>query len=322
MTSTALIEENHLASSYEKDFDDLVWGRRAGHMGHHEFFDTSMPLWARFLNDNKDQYYIPANESALIKKASKLSASLLGNKPVTLVTRGCGTKFLEKEGVLIRSLMNVVGVVYIDRSDAALKQSMDEGRTLLPNAWHVPLQADIYDPLLRYPVEGVEVGTSFGLTLMNFEGFPSEAITKDAYIENITAIRAQMAAGSHFITVFDHNENRASIERAYAGQTDFAKHMLKTYHSLDTDLVDFVVKFYPQSHILAHGFRFRENTVVSTLSGDRRFFAGDVLWFNNSVKPPVEAIKQWNKAGGFAYVRMDIPRDAQNYLGWHHLVKA
>lgn len=308
-------------SAYERDFDDLVWGRRAGHMGHHEYVNASMPLWAKYLKEHGDKYYIPDNETSLIERAAKTSASLLGNQPVTLVSRGCGTKFLSKEGQLIRHFKNVAGIVYLDRSDAALEQSLEEGRRLLPDAWHKAIRADIYDPALRYPVDGTEVGVLFGLTLLNLEGFPSSPPPKQAYVEHLSAINAQMRPGAHFITTLDHNQDRKSMEQAYAGQTEFAKNMLHRTGSIDPDAVDFVVKFHKASQTLAHGFRFKEKTNVTSRSGVRMYLAGDILWFNNSVKPIVDEGKDWNISSGFHYARPDIPMDHQNRLGWHHLIK-
>ncbi|NQW47030.1 MAG: L-histidine N(alpha)-methyltransferase [Planctomycetes bacterium] len=310
-------------SAYEHDFDDLIWGRRAGHMGHHEYVDRSMPLWTKFLEDNATKYYTPGNEIDLIKRAAQASAALLGDRPVTLVSRGCGTKFLPKEGELIQHFRNVVGVVYLDRSDAALEQSIDEGRRLLPDAWHKAIRADIFDPALRYPVDGTEVGTSFGITLLNIEGFPTAPPPKDAYVRNLSAIQAQMRTGAHFIMTADHNQDRKSIEQAYAGQGDFAKDMLRRTGCMNPNDVDFIVKFHGFSRTLSHGFRFHEDTLVRSRSrsGLRNFRTGDTLWFNNSVKPTLAETMEWNRSSGFTYARPDIPMDAQARLGWHHLIK-
>lgn len=309
------------SSAYEWEFDDLVRGRRAGHMGQYEYDDESMPLWAKFLHDNEYAYYTPKNEIELIRKAAKISADRLGNRPVTLVSRGCGTKFLEKEGALIAHIPNIVGVVYLDRSEAALKQSVAEGKQLLPKAWHRTLRADIYDPALRYPVEGTELGVLFGLTLMNVEGFPDQAPPRQAYIKNMKAIYAQMRPGAHFVTSVDHNQDAASIEASYAGQTEFAKDMLRRTESISPDDVDFIVKYHAESQTLAHGFRFINDAEIFSRSGIRQFHAGDILWFNNSVKPTLESTEEWNRSAGFTYARMERPMDSQNRLAWHHLIK-
>lgn len=314
-------KKQELISDYDQDFDDLVMGRRAGHMGHHEFTDQSMGLWENFISLHDKDYYIPANEIALIEKSAAISASLLGNTPVTLVSRGCGTRFLAKEGALIRHLKNIVGVVYIDRSESALDQSIKEGKFLLPHAWHKTIKADIYDSDLKYRVEGTEVGTSFGQTFMNIEGTPEGQPPIDSYTKNLAGIYEQMAPSAHFICTYDHNQDAASLERAYAGQTAFAKNMLHESGSLNPDIVDFVVKFHPQSQILSHGFRFKNDSVISSLSGTKKLIKGDTLWFNNSVKPTIQQIRQWNSLCGFDYVRADTPMDAQNRLGWHHFIK-
>lgn len=308
-------------SAYERDFDDLVCGRRAGHMGHHEYENGSMALWTDFIDTHGDQYYIPQAEIELIEGAAEQSAALLGDQPITLVSRGCGTKFLAKEGRLIRHLKNVVGVVYIDKSAAALEQSMAEGRSLLPHAWHKPIQDDLYDPRLRYPVQGTEVGVMFGVTPLNIEGFPTALPPKRAYSLHLAAINLQMLRGAHMIMTLDHNHDAPSVERAYAGQGEFAKEMLRKTGSLDPDSVDFVVKFYKRSQTLAHGFLFRRDEDVVSRSGIKRFKEGEILWFNNSVKPAVgEAIK-WNTASGYSYARSDIQMDILSRLGWHHLCK-
>lgn len=308
-------------SLYELDFDDLVSGRRAGHMGWHEYACGSLALWDEYINANKDQYYIPENEISLIKKAASLSCALVGNQPVTLVSRGCGTKFLAKEGVLLRHLLNVTGIVYIDQSEAALKQSLKEGQALAPKAWHKPIQADMYDLSLQYPVEGVELGTCFGLTFFNIEGFPNSLPPKNAYMRNLSAIRAQMKDNAHLIVTIDHNQDAYSIENAYTGQSEFAKDMLRRTKSLDPESVDFVVKFFEESQTLAHGFRFRSKQLVTTQSGNRIFHEGDILWFNNSVKPKIRDAKTWNLESGFTYARLDIQMDAMNRIGWHHLLR-
>ncbi len=280
-----------------------------------------MPVWTKFLDDNRDSYYIPRNEIGLIGSAAKTSAGIVGGQPVTLVSRGCGTKFLAKEGLLLKHFSNVAGIVYLDRSEAALKQSLREGRSLLPAAWHKAIKADIYDPKLRYPVDGIEVGTSFGLTLMNIEGFPSGPLPRRSFIKNLSAIHAQAREGAHLIVTLDHNRDRESAEAAYAGQTEFAKRMLRQTGSLDADAVDFIVRLHESSNTLSHGFRFKNNQAVLSRSGTRYFSAGDILWFNNSVKPAIEDVREWNTASGFVYARPDVPMDHQNRLGWHHLIK-
>ena len=291
-------------------------------MGHHEYVDRSMPLWVQFLEENKSYYYIPDAEIELISEAAQNAAQLIGDQPVTIVSRGCGTKFLAKEGLLAAHFKNVAGVVYLDRSDAALEQSMAEGKKILPNAWHRALQADIYDPDLRYPVDGVEVGTCFGMTLSNIECFPQAEPPKEAYVQNVSAIRAQMRHGAHFITTFDHNHDKKSVEQAYAGQGAFAKDMLSRTGSIDPDAVDFVVKFYESSEILSHGFRFRKNTIVESRSGITPFCTGQTVWFNNSAKPDVNRAREWNQESGFSYIQRDIPTETSRRLGWHHLVNA
>lgn len=308
-------------SDFERDFDDLVWGRRAGHMGHHEYENASMALWTDFIDTHGDQYYISDTEIALIEHAAEVSARLLGSQPITLVSRGCGTKFLAKEGQLLKHFENVAGIVYLDRSEAALEQSVEEGRTLLPNAWHKTIKANIYDPGLRYPVEGVEVGTSFGLTFMNIEGFPSSPPPKSAYVQNLSAINRQMRKDSHFIVTLDHNQDRKSVENAYAGQGEFAKDMLYRTGAINPDSVDFVVKFHRASQTLAHGFRFRHDEAVASRSGVRNIKEGAVLWFNNSVKPAVDDASDWNRSSSFSYARSDISSDLQGRIGWHHLIK-
>lgn len=308
-------------SDYERDFDDLVWGRRAGHMGHHEYSNDSMGLWNNFIDQHSSQYYIPGSEIELIEKAAKVSARLLGNQPITLVSRGCGTKFFEKERRLLQHFENVVGLVYLDRSDAALKQSMEEGRSLLPNAWHKSIRCDLYDSGLRYPIEGTEVGVMFGMTLLNIEGFPTSSAPKDAYVRNLSSINAQMHKGAHFIVTADHNQDRRSVEQAYADQSEFAKDMLRRTESINPAAVDFVVKFHRNSQILAHGFHFRRDETLLCRSGVKPISAGTTLWFNNSVKPEINKTQSWNMASGYTYARNDIIMDDQSRLGWHHLIK-
>lgn len=315
------IQARNYNSAYEIDFDDLVWGRRAGHMGHHEYRDSSIVLWDEFIQKNLKYYYIPSSETALILKASKITAAMIGHEPVTLISRGCGTKFLSKEGALIKELRNLKGVVYLDRCNLALEQSMAEGKQLIPDAWHKSIQCDLYDNTLRYDVEGIEINTMFGMTSMNIEGFHDAQTPHDIYCNNLRSMRGQMRNGAHFITTFDHNQNRASIERAYCGQEDFAKQMLHDTGSINPDHIDFIVRFFADSKILAHGFRFKKNTDVYSRSGMRSFSTGDILWFNNSVKPEKKQIQSWNCESGFTYLRQDILMDQKRRIGWHHLIK-
>ena len=306
-------------SKFDQDLDDLVHGQRSGHMGHWEFNNHSLAKWTQFLADNRADYYTPRIEVSLIHRFSKASADLI-KSPVTLVIRGGATNVLKKDAYLGKQFSKVAGVVYIDCAQDVLDRAVADGKVAFgeSDVWHLPVLGDMFDPDLRYPVEGTEVNTVFGLTLHNQEGHPQEGI-RDAYIAKMKAMRQQMTDGAHLITVQAANQNKESLEQAYRRQTEFALDMLHQTESLNRDKVDFVVKHFPDGFVLAHGYRFKEKTPVTTLSGTRVFNAGDTLWFNNSDNPTVSEFLDRNSQAGFKSV---LTRNTKGPLIWQHLKAA
>lgn len=307
---------------YNKDFDDLVCEKRKGHMGQWEYNNLSMSLWNKFLKENYNYYYIPKNEIELIQKYSYLSSSLLVNEPVTLISRGPGTLFYKKEAEFLKSLRNIQSIVYIDSCQGALDVSYASGKKLYPQIQHHLIQNDFYEPTLRYPVSGIQINICFGLTFLNIEGDPEKEVPKERFIRKLKNIRRQMNDGDQLVTVLDHNEYANSIEKAYARQGAFAKTMLKKYGGIDPNAVDFCVKFFDDSRLLSHGFKFKRDYILHSSQGAKTFKKGDVLWFNNSFKPSLNQAKQWIEEAGFRYLLPNIPRDSQNRLGWHHIEAA
>lgn len=303
-------------SEFDQDFDDLVHGRRAGHMGHWEFNDNSLEKWAQFLADNRKNYYIPRLEVSLIHKFSDASAKLI-QSPVTLVIRGGATNVLPKDAYLAKQFNNVVGVVYIDCAQDVLDRAVADGKIAFgeDGVWHRPILGDMFDPDLRYSVEGTEVNTVFGLTLHNQEGRPHEGV-REAYITQMANMRQQMSKGAHLITVQAANQNTSLVEAAYRKQSEFALDMLHQTNSLDREKVDFVVKHFADGFVLAHGYRFKDKTPVTTISGTKVFNQGDVLWFNNSDNPTVDEFLDRNRQAGFKPL---LTENRQGPLVWQHL---
>ena len=306
-------------SEFDQDLDDLVHGRRAGHMGHWEFNDHSIGKWTKFLADNRENYYIPRVEISLIHKFADASSRLI-QSPVTLVIRGGATNVLTKDAYLAKQFNNVVGIVYIDCSQDALDRAVADGKQAFgeEGVWHKPILGDMFDPNLRYPVEGTEVNTVFGLTLHNQEGHPHQGV-HDAYISKMKDMRQQMTKGAHLITVQAANQDTPSLEGAYERQNEFALDMLHQTESIDRDQVDFVVKHFSDGFVLAHGYRFKEKTPVTTASGTRVFNAGDTLWFNNSDNPTVSEFLDRNKKAGFKPL---ITANRNGPMVWQHLQAA
>lgn len=315
------------------DFIELLEGRRAGHMGKWEYSNGGMKIWADFLA-TYEPYYVPRDDRAIIEQCASVSANILNHsdiKKVTLVCRGPGTQFDAKEGALIRAFqvagIEVAKVVYIDVSASALNQSVKEGKALLPSAEHQKIQADIFDPETKhqYDVVGTEIGTCFGLTPMNAEG-RNDADKPTTSIEaNLSGIRGQMKKGSHFIATYDHNDDGEQIEAAYAGQTDFAKHMLAHHLGWKNgmDDIDFLVEFNETSRILAHGFRFNEERTFEVGDRLRTIPAGTTLWFNNSVKLGKDETEACHEHAGFDYLLKERAILAANQRhGYHHTIAA
>jgi uncharacterized SAM-dependent methyltransferase len=321
---------------FHKAWLELYEGRKAGHMGAFEYANGGMKLWDGFLfkNGTHDRYYIPLEEQALIERCAHMSANLLEaakTLKVTLVSRGPGTKFSAKEGALVRAFgvagIEIAKVVYIDVSKPALNQSMKEGKALLPDAEHQAIVGDIFDPETKnqYKILGTEVGTCFGGTPMNAYGRHDMAPPLSAVEGNLSGIRGQMRKGSHFIAVYDHNQDKKTIEAAYAGQEEFAKHMLEIEQHLgmNTDDIDFVVEFNPDSKILAHGFYFQKETPFVAAGRHRVIEAGTTLYFNNSVKLTETDTASCYEHSSFGYVDLEEgnPIMAGNgRMGYHHAI--
>lgn len=325
-------------SPFESDFAALIEGKRFGHMGMWEYSNGGMKLWDEFLRTHSDEYYVPIRERALINRYSNASANAIaqamkaqGHNKITLVSRGPGTQFEAKEGSLIAAFkaagIEIAKVVYIDHSRLALNKSESEGRRLLPKAKHETYKGDMYDPTMarKYRVEGMEVGVAFGLTLMNAEGsHTASSAPLTSVQEQFKAIAAQQSKGSHFIAAYDHNEDKAIIERAYAGQTDFAKHMLAHHLGWDADMlssIDFDVEYNPVSRILAHAFRFQSDAEFDFAGHIRTPEAGTTWWFNNSVKLSKEQTEACHENVGYSYVFQGEKAlmDDQGIMGYHHV---
>lgn len=333
-SSEAKIIPMQKVPAFHKAWLELFEGRKAGHMGAFEYANGGMKLWDKFLAENgtHDRYYIPLEEQALIERCAHMSANLLKaakTMKVTLVSRGPGTKFASKEGALVRAFgvagIEVAKVVYIDVSKPALNQSIKEGKLLLPHAEHEIISGDIFDPETRhkYKVVGTEVGTCFGGTPMNAYGRHDMEPPYSAVEENLSGIRGQQRKGSHFIASYDHNQDQETVEAAYAGQTEFAKHMLEINQHLgmDTSNVDFVVEFNKGTGILAHGFRFNEDKSFEVGGRVRKIDAGTTLFFNNSVKFDQHQTATCYAHSGYSYAKLeeDNPVMADNgRMGYHH----
>ncbi|MCI5060569.1 MAG: L-histidine N(alpha)-methyltransferase [Alphaproteobacteria bacterium] len=301
-------------------------------MGKYEYANGLMRLWSHFLSNNKE-YYVLHEEEDLIRRCAQVSANLIAAKnikTITLVSYGPGTKFKAKEGELIKAFkkagIEIAKVIYVDKYKSALNKSSKEGRKLLPNAIHEKIQGDIFDPSSRKRagIVGAEVGTCFGLTPMNAEGFGDVMPPVSAIEKNLKGLRAQMSKGAHFIATYDHNTDKASIEKSYAGRSEHAKGLLSKYlRWSDEDLrdVDFVVKYNPRSYIAAHGFHFKKNMRFELGDGRSRHVKdGITLWFQNSVKLPKYITQMVHEHSGFEYLLPQKAEIAENgRMGYHHM---
>jgi len=309
--------------TFFEDWAETVFGNNSGSMGKYEYEDSSMPIWVDFLKKNRHYYYPPINEPVVILKAAPSSAEKIGRGPITLVSRGCGTKFLEKEGALVRHLKDIVRVIYIDRAESALQQSLEEGRRLIPEAEHIIINHDMFDPDLRYEVIGKEVNALFGLTLANVKGFINDGPPKKDYQDKILAMQTQMSPGAHFLVTGDTNQDKRSNETAYAGQTRFALSMLERY-GIDIS-ADFEVEYHPDAYILAHYFVFNKKMInkVLTSKGTKTFYKGDKIHFNSSAKLPENVQIDWTEQMGFKSVFSpnQTIKDHQKKIAWYHFTK-
>lgn len=329
-------------TAFETAFFALYEGQKAGHMGAELYSKGGMKRWDNFLKDNPD-YYIPHEEEAIIHRCASLSAQAIlasGVRTVTLVSRGPGTKFDAKEGALIRAFkvagIEVAQVVYIDKSKTAREQSIAEGKALLPNANHITVDDDIFDPELSYNIVGTEVGTCFGLTEMNIHGRHDMAAPLSAIEKNKQAFRSQQRKNSnggraaHFLSVVDHNDNKTgsnkgTVNKAYVGQQELVLAMLeKNLPGFDTSGVRLLPDFNDGSRVCGHGINFQTPVFWTSLSGrDIDICSNTTLYYNNSAKPSVENTKACNSRSGYEYVDL-IDEDnpvlaANNRMGYHHL---
>ncbi len=178
-------------SNFDIQWNDLVWGIRAGHMSAEACKGAAFAEWDEYAS--QAMHYV-AEKQAIIKGGMHAAERLSGD--LTIVSRGPGSKFRDKDGALAKIFelagCRIAGVVYIDSSIEALKNSIADGKDLFPDAWHCPMQFDIYARFLKYPVVGTEVNTFFGFTMENVEGFVRDGPPKEKYVENSRSIRMQM----------------------------------------------------------------------------------------------------------------------------------
>ncbi len=310
-------------TSFWKEWSDIIIGKTAGTLGQYEYNDSSMAIWNKFLKDNADVYYAPGNEPVVIKRGIPVSAEIIGNGPVTLVSRGCGTKFFAKEGLLKPYLKNIAKVIYMDRTENALDQSEYEGRKLFPDAIHKRICHDIFDPALRYDVIGTEVNVLFGLTLNNVSGFVQDGPPQKDYQDKIKAMKEQMSQGAHFLVTGDTNQDKESNEAAYRGQIAFALSMLRR-NGISIPF-DFEVEYHPESYLLAHYFVSDQVWPVNipTLYGDIRYHRKKRIHFNSSGKFPADVQIKWTEDAGLKshFRPEETMKDHQGRIAWFHFQK-
>lgn len=316
-------------SAFKEAWEDLICKKRAGHMGMYEYENGSMDSWDEYIHDEEAAYYPVKAELELASSVEKLKNIISRIKgDITIVSRGSGTMFKYKDGAFAKLLeangARVVKIIYMDVSASALTHSLFDGAEMFPNAEQEAILGDMFKSDVCYEIaEGsTEVNTLFGLTRDNVEGFMRNGAPQEAYLEMSRNIYAQMSESAHFICTTDTNQDAASIEECYEGQTGFALGMLAN-KKIDTSKLDFEVGFDADSHILAHYFVAKENYSFGTEQGIVTLKAGDKLHFNTSLKLPLTEKLLWERIVGFKTLDAPqaVPFDASGRVALLHLQK-
>ena len=316
-------------SSFDKCWDDLLCGRRAGHMGMFEYESEGMKEWNTFISE-ESLYYPPAAEIELAQSAEKMERVLSRiGKSVTLVARGPGTTFKEKDGALAKLLENkgsdIKKIIYIDNTRSALKNSVTAGWEMFPNAEHTLLRRNFLDENLCYQIaeETEEVNTIFGLTVGNVEGHVEDGPPKKFYVNSSRAIYNQMTLGAHLLQTVDINQNKEENETCY--QHIHAQTFTPSIkRNIDAEhLFEFEVEFHTQAHILARYLKFKSDTALQTSAGRKIFSQGSRLHWNTSLKLPLKNRIAWEKEAGFECLDdpSNIPFDESGRIGLMHQQK-
>ncbi len=258
---------------FTRDVIDHKKHQKEGGLGQWEYSDPKdsadpvrgSSLWIEFLRDHPE-YYIPSTEMSLAFQASFKLPRLI-TEPIVFAFLGMGNKyaFKRKDLALTKQFRQVVAATCYDISIEYLNDSIPALRRARPSSIAGAFQADIFKPFdipIHRANKAKRLATLFGLTLFNTEikrDANRDLIRPDKQVqERLRAIRSSLQLGDFFVTTHDGNMDQQKVERAYAGQADFAcnlAHRIKRdtpYKTIRTDNEDFRVEFDQQSGILCH----------------------------------------------------------------------
>ncbi len=263
-------------------------------------------------------YYVTQKEPELLRSHADICAAyvkdeLLGeDKPlkVTIVSRGPGSAFKDKEGILVeafqRAGIEIEKVVLIDKSVEALRQSVEQVRDMLPDADVEDVNANIFKPEAseKYTIaEGtVEVGMCFGLTPANINGLREGEKAEKIFEKQLRSIRGQMQKGAFFFANYDHNPDPESCENAYEGREKMVRGFFREVFGIaKTDDIKYQRQHDIDTGLTHHIAHFQKRKAVQLSDGMKWIAQGLKLHFNLSYKPSKAIAITANQNAGFAY---------------------
>ncbi len=289
----------------------LLFSKKSrGHMGAFEYLDPmfegdpldGVKIWLDFLNQSQE-YYVLNDEIKIIQQyAPEISQKLSG--VATVIELGPGTDFAiqNKTVPFLKLLGETKGYIAVDISQEHLDNAESSIQKSLPHIRLRKYKADFYKGAITYRSSDIPLMVMFGLTLFNQESAENRGKLLNVIKEKLVSLRRQINQG-YLVTTFDSNQDKGSIERAYAGQTALAINMLKRLQrdcltNIDPEKFLFDVHWNQETSTLEHIFIAKEAQKFFINNESFTIRVGDRFCFNNSIKLSLEDnIKIANEAG-------------------------
>lgn len=327
----AEISNEHFAS----DVIDLFHENKAGHLGQWEYSEPLFTndsvrgeeLWRKFLHDYTYDYYILPNEIRLIQETAFSVADIIGTYP-SVIELGPGSKeaVYFKTIPMLKGFLKPQSYTAVDLVVKYLKGVKRIIPALFDECSVQTFKKDFFESDFDLPDYEHPVMMMFGGTICNLSGFPNNGFSINETILLLRKLRSLLNNDGYFVITQDTNQDPISIERAYAGQTDFALNLLhrikrdtKVVGDFDPESFVFKPMWFSKSYSLAHTFTVQKNMNFSVNGHDVSLKKDQILYFNNSYKYPSELFKKMAAMAGFKPLETFFDKDKRIAL---HLLKA